>query len=108
MGRGSAGHGVGVPREVGRPAATGGGYAGVPHPGPPGRCAPLRHSTASLLLSAGVPAEQAAKIMGHASLAVFYSTYADLLRPAAQDAAKRLARYLEAQEKVAAGRTGCV
>ena len=59
----------------------------------------LRHTTASLLLSAGVPAEQAAKIMGHASLAVFYRTYADLLRPGAQDAADRLARYLEAQAR---------
>lgn len=59
----------------------------------------LRHTTASLLLSAGVPAEQAAKMMGHRSLAVFYRTYADLLRPAAQDAAAKLARYLEAQEK---------
>lgn len=59
----------------------------------------LRHTTASLLLSAGVPAEQAAKIMGHRSLAVFYRTYADLLRPAAQEAAAKLARYLEAQER---------
>jgi len=61
----------------------------------------LRHTTASLLLSAGVPAEQAAKILGHKSLAVFYRTYADLLRPGAQDAAKRLTDYLAAQDAAA-------
>ena len=67
----------------------------------------LRHTAASLLLSAGVPAEQAAKIMGHASLTVFYRTYADLLRPSAQEAAARLSRYLEEQERAeAAGRAG--
>jgi len=36
-------------------------------------------------------------------LAVFYRTYADLLRPVAQDAARRLEAYLAAQETAAAG-----
>ena len=61
----------------------------------------LRHTTASLLLSAGVPAEQAAKLLGHRSLAIFYRVYADLLRPGAQDAAQKLSRYLELQETAA-------
>lgn len=55
----------------------------------------LRHTSASLLLSAGIAPEQCAKIMGHASIATFYSIYADLLQPAAQDAARKLERYLE-------------
>jgi len=68
----------------------------------------LRHTTASLLLSAGVPAEQAAKILGHKSLVVFYHTYADLLRPGAQDAAAKLARYLAAQEQAPPKTSPCL
>ncbi len=55
----------------------------------------LRHTTASILLGAGVEPALAAKIMGHASLAVFYATYADLLAPAAQDAARQVERFLD-------------
>jgi len=61
----------------------------------------LRHSTASLLLGAGVEPAIAAKIMGHKSLAVFYTTYADLLKPAAQEAARQLSTFLDKAEPAA-------
>ena len=54
----------------------------------------LRHSTASVLLGSGVPAEVAAKIMGHKRVGTFADIYADLLRPAAQDAARRMEAFL--------------
>lgn len=54
----------------------------------------LRHTAASVLLSAGVEPEQAAKIMGHASLAVFYSIYADLLPQAGQNVRHQVDAFL--------------
>ena len=39
--------------------------------------------------------------MGHKSLVVFYRTHADLLRPGAQHAAKRLGAYLAAHGRAA-------
>lgn len=62
----------------------------------------LRHTAASLLLAAGLTPEVCAKLMGHASIGMFYQTYADLLTPAAQDAARRVERFLAAEEAAAA------
>ncbi len=59
----------------------------------------LRHSAASLLLGARVTPELCAKIMGHANISLFYATYADLLEPAAQDAARQLEAFVAAQER---------
>jgi integrase len=58
----------------------------------------LRHSAASVLLGAGVEPALAAKVMGHRDLGTFYGIYADLLRPAAQEAARQVERFLEAAE----------
>ena len=62
----------------------------------------LRHTAASLLLAAGLTPEVCAKLMGHASIGMFYATYADLLTPAAQDAARQVERFLAAEEAAAA------
>lgn len=59
----------------------------------------LRHTAASILLGAGVPPELCAKIMGHKNFATFYNTYADLLRPAAQDAARKVEAFLAARSE---------
>lgn len=56
----------------------------------------LRHATASILLAAGVPAELAAKMMGH-SLTMFFETYADLLVAPTHEAAARAGAFLRAQ-----------
>lgn len=82
--------GVGDPNDVGRAFRALVRRAGVsPRP-----FHALRHSTASILLGAGVTPELAAKIMGHKDLRTFYTTYSDLLRPAAQEAARQVEGFL--------------
>jgi len=53
-----------------------------------------RHTTASILLGAGVEPALCAKVMGHKNLATFYATYADLLKPAGQQVARQVERFL--------------
>jgi len=55
----------------------------------------LRHSAAPVLLGAGVEPALAAKLLGHAVLRTFYAFYADLLRPAAQVAARQVEQFLD-------------
>ena len=57
----------------------------------------LRHSAASVLIAAGVPAEVGAKMLGHERIATFVDTYADLLQEATQDAADRVDAFLRRQ-----------
>jgi hypothetical protein len=58
----------------------------------------LKHSAALVLLGAGVEPALAAEIMGHKNLHVFHTIYADLLRPAAREAARQVERVLAAAE----------
>lgn len=54
----------------------------------------LRHTAASILLGAGVEPALCAKVMGHASLAVFYATYADLLPAAGEQVGRQVNAFL--------------
>ena len=54
----------------------------------------LRHTSATLLLSAGVPAHVVQQRLGHASVVMTLSTYAHALPTQQQDAASRLAALL--------------
>lgn len=54
----------------------------------------LRHTAASILLGAGVEPALCAKVMGHASLAVFYGTYADLLPAAGEQVGRQVDAFL--------------
>ena len=58
----------------------------------------LRHTAASILLSAGIEPAQAAKVMGHASLATFYSVYADLLPQAGQNVRRQVDAFLAGEK----------
>jgi len=54
----------------------------------------LRHTSATLLLAAGVPAKVAAERLGHASIAMTIDTYSHLLPSMGADAARRLGALL--------------
>ena len=66
----------------------------------------LRHTAASILLGAGVEPALCAKVMGHASLTIFYATYADLLPSAGEEVGRRVDAFLAAAAKKAAHRGG--
>lgn len=55
----------------------------------------LRHTTAALMLSAGIEPAQAAKALGHATLATFYSIYSDLLPQGTETVRQRLQQFLD-------------
>ncbi|WP_232617720.1 tyrosine-type recombinase/integrase [Pseudooceanicola antarcticus] len=46
----------------------------------------LRHSTAVMLLSAGIPIEKVAQVLGHSNISVTYSAYGRYLPEHLQDA----------------------
>jgi integrase len=54
----------------------------------------LRHTSATLLLAAGVPAKVAAERLGHASIAMTIDTYSHLLPSMGAEAARRLGALL--------------
>jgi integrase len=57
----------------------------------------LRHTCASMLLSAGVPLPEVAQILGHASPQVTATIYAHLIARSSEHAADRLERWLTEQ-----------
>ena len=50
----------------------------------------LRHTCASIMLAAGVPAKMASERLGHSSIAITLDTYSHVLLPMEQDAADKL------------------
>lgn len=71
----------------------------------------LRHSAASLLIAAGVPAEVGAKRLGHKRIATFVDTYGHLMQAANREAAAALDAFLvrhgpAAPERVTGNVTG--
>ena len=53
-----------------------------------------RHTYASLMIAAGVPAKELAEYMGHASVAITLDRYGHLFEGTHRDAARRLDAYL--------------
>jgi integrase len=51
----------------------------------------LRHTCASLMLSAGVPAKVASERLGHSSISITLDTYSHVLPGLQEDAAERVA-----------------
>lgn len=54
----------------------------------------LRHTAASLMLAAGVPAKVASERLGHSSIAITPDTYSHVMPAPEQDAADKLAAFV--------------